>query len=289
MRKLCGLAALSVALLLPCLPAAEDDLLKPFNVPANTAGDEDEPHVGDGGLGLYFTTSKGGKDELRVASRRSVAQAWPAKSFEIDDYVKNKGETRGAFTTTGRYPHFLFFSARDKGGKNFDLFVAVRQDVGRVWTAPTPVMNVNTESDELHPWVTSDGKALYFSRKTADGWRVFVSRRAGASGPQGWGEPEQVDLPIDFHHATLTPDGKTMYLQGPLEKGRWGLFAATRAAKGWGKPEPVEGLNHPEGKTGERSPNLTRDGQLLYFASDRPGGKGGLDLWGIRTAMLKKK
>ena len=117
---------------------------------------------------------------------------------------------------------------------------------------------------------------------------MFVSTRTGNAGPGGWEEPEPVDLPVDFHHVTLTPDGKTMYLQGPLDKGRTGLFTATRTGKGWSKPEPLEMLNDPEGKRGDRSPNLTRDGGLLYFASDRPGGKGGLDIWGVRTALLKK-
>jgi len=119
---------------------------------------------------------------------------------------------------------------------------------------------------------------------------VFVTRRPGAAGPQGWGPPTMVkELPVDFHHATLTPDGKTMYLQGPLEKGRWGLFTTTRSADGWGKPVPLAELNHPDGKTGDRSPNLSRTGTQLYFASDRPGGKGGLDLYAIQTALLRKK
>jgi hypothetical protein len=36
------------------------------------------------------------------------------------------------------------------------------------------------------------------------------------------------------------------------------------------------------------SPCLSRDGTMLYFASDRPGGKGGLDIWMIETAKLPK-
>ena len=32
---------------------------------------------------------------------------------------------------------------------------------------------------------------------------------------------------------------------------------------------------------------LSEDGKTLYFASDRPGGKGGLDIWSIPTAELK--
>ena len=82
-----------------------------------------------------------------------------------------------------------------------------------------------------------------------------------------------------------------MYLQGPLEKGRWGLFHSSRASakSDWTTPEPLEDLNCEEAPTGDKSPCLSRDGSLLYFASDRPGGKGGLDLWVVQTSQLGKK
>src|SRR4029077_1660377 len=125
---------------------------------------------------------------------------------------------------------------------------------------------VNTPEDELHPWVSADGKSLYFSRKTKDGWRIGLAQRETATGPDGFEEPITLDLPPDFHHPTLTPDGRTMYLQGPLDKGRWGLFVSPSTAKGWSLPEPLDMLNHPEGPTGDRSPGLSRDGAMLYFA-----------------------
>src|SRR5262249_24452307 len=132
------------------------------------------------------------------------------------------------------------------------------------------------------------GKALYFSRKTKDGWRVLVTTRTTATGAQGWGPPKELDLPPDFHHPTLSPDGKTLYLQGPLEKGRWGLFRSSAAGAGWSKPEPLEGLN-ADGSRGDASPALSADGSVLYFASDRPGGKGGMDLYNVRVSQVPKK
>lgn len=293
MHKILALLPLALAALLALLPPASADAtkaLKPFNVPCNTAADEDEPHVADNGLTLFYTCNKERKDDIFFAERRKPTLAWPGKGALLEDYIASRGDDRSVYATQGRYPLFLYYgSKRDEKNKNFDLFVAIKHGRDKAWSAPTPVMNVNTEADELHPWLTADGKSLYFSRRNPEGWRVYVSKRSGSTGPGGWEEPEQVDLPADFHHATLTPDGKTMYLQGLLEKGRWGLFVATKTAKGWSKPEELTDLNNSEGKTGDRSPNLTRDGRLLYFASDRPGGKGGLDLWGIQTAMLKKK
>ena len=268
--------------------AVETDLVAVTNLAFNTAADEDDPHVAEAGMALYYTLTTEGGADLRVARRRGAAPS-PKTTTLIDDYVKNQGQTRSAFATQGGYPHFLYFAAKDEKGKNFDLFVAVKQGTGKVWSAPTPVMNVNTEEDECFPWVGADNKSLYFSRKTKDGWKLLVSRRTNAAGPGGWREPEEVGLPAGFHHATLTPDGRTMIVQGPLEKDRWGLFLVTKAGKTWGKPEPIGGLNHPEGKVGDRAPNLSRDGSLLYFASDRPGGKGGLDVYSAKMASVRKK
>jgi hypothetical protein len=291
MCKVLPATLLALALGLPVLAPAADTTkrLEPINLPINTPADEDEPHVGDSSRTLYWLSLTRKDQILFHAQRRQVKDLWPKKGEEIDDYVKNKGDIRGVYATQGRYPHYLYFAARDREGKNYDLFAAMKLDERKVWSAPTPLMSVNTPADEVHPWLTSDGKALYFSRKTKDGFRVCVSTRTSVSGPGGWREAVELDLPADFHHATLSPDGKTMYLQGPLANNRWGLFTSTRTAKGWSKPEPIEALNDPQGKTGDCSPNLSRDGRLLYFSSDRPGGKGGKDIWVIQTAQLKKK
>src|SRR5262245_44267303 len=276
---------------LPGAPADGSKPLKPFNVPVNTAGDEDEPHVSPDGRTLYWTATVKGKEEIHSAQRRSAQQAWPARGSLIEGSINTESDDRSVFQTGGRDYHYLFFATKkDRKQNNYDIYVAMRLDEKKVWSATTPVNAICTEDDELHPWLTADGKALYFSRKTEDGWRVFVTTRPRPTGPGGWGKPVLVkDIPPKFHHATLTPDGRTMYLQGSAGMGRWGLFVSTRGPKGWSKPEPLDGLNSSDGMVGDRSPNLTCDGKYLYFASDRPGGKGGLDLWGISTALLVTK
>lgn len=294
-----SLHVLIICILIALLPLFESisiaqsstpKLLRPFAVPVNTEANEDEPHVADNGLTLYWTSDKEGKDDLWVCRRKSLRVSWPSRGQIVEDYVSTKADDRSLFATAGRFPHYLYFATRkDEKTRPFDLYVAVKHDADKAWSAPTPLANVNTSVDELHPWLTADGKMLYFSRKTPEGWRVGMATRTVATGPGGWGEPILLDLPVGFHHPTVTADGNSMYLQGPLDKGRWGLFLSRRDGKGWSRPQPLDQLNHPEGKTGDRSPNLTRDGRFLYFASDRPGGKGGLDLWGIAVTELSKR
>ncbi len=284
--------SLPISLLLLALAAAPAAAqVKVTSLALNTAADEDDPNLSSSGLTLFYTRTAKKKSDIMVSRRRDKGQAWSAGK-PAEDYVSTEADDRSAFATAdGKYPQFLYFATKkDKQGDNFDIYVAVRQGPSSVFSEPTPVQTVCTAEDELHPWLTADGKSLYFSRKTKDGWRVYVARRKEATGGAGFGEPSLLkELAAGFHHATLTPDGKTMYLQGPLEKERWGLFRSARGADGWGKPEALDGLNNAEGPTGDRSPGLSRDGTMLYFASDRPGGKGGLDLYVVPTADLKKK
>jgi hypothetical protein len=288
------LFAAAAALSAAALPARTDDeprAVKPTNLACNTKADEDDPHVGSNNLVLYYACNAKGKFDIMFAKRSAANAKW-GEGKAVEGYVQTAVDDRSCFATAeGTYPQFLYYATKtDKETNNFDLYVAVKQAAGRDFSAPTPIDAADTPDDELHPWLTKDGKQIYFSRKTKEGFRVFVASRKETKGAGGFGKSELVeDLPPDFHHVTLTPDGATMYLQGPLEKGRWGLFVSNKTDKGWGKPEPLDLLNDPSAPTGDRSPCLSRDGATLYFASDRDGGKGGLDLWSVPVADLKKK
>jgi WD40-like Beta Propeller Repeat len=297
---LVAVALLSAAVLLSTsrAPSADKDLpklLKPTNLAFNTKADEDEPHIASDGRRLLYISTSEGKSTLYASTRALPTQPWRAGA-EPDDLsvISEKNDIRGLFLPgEARPPYYVYYAMKKIGEKeaSFDIFLAIKPLPGanKVFNEPRPIEKIDTPGDEMHPWLTDNGKSLYFSRKTKEGWRVCVSSHKMGAGPAGFEDPITLDLPPDYHHATLTPDGKTMYLQGPLEKGRWGLFVSTKTDKGWSLPEELNMLNHPEGPTGDRSPNLSRDGSLLYFASDRPEGKGGLDIWVIQTAQLLKK
>ncbi|HTU23402.1 MAG TPA: hypothetical protein VMG10_35530 [Gemmataceae bacterium] len=291
MNKLAIFLLTVVALVLsPATEAADEvKLAKAVNLPFNTKAVEDDPFLSSSGLTLWYSSNAHGKFDVMMTERRSVRAAW-GKGELPDSYMRSEVDDRGGcLTRDGVYPQYLYYATlKDKDTKNFDLYVAVKQGRNKVFTEPTPVQATASDADEMNPWLSADGKQLYFSRKTNDGWRVFVCKRARAIGAQGFDDPALIEeLPPDFHHVTLTRDGRTMYLQGPLDGGRTGLFTATKSSKGWSKPEALTMLNHAEATKGDRSPSLSADGNFLYFASDRPGGKGGLDIWVVRTSELR--
>ncbi|MEQ9096149.1 MAG: hypothetical protein RIE32_07795 [Phycisphaerales bacterium] len=95
-----------------------------------------------------------------------------------------------------------------------------------------------------------------------------------------WREPESLQSSagevIVGRDPFVSAEGDVLLLTRQSDAGDTDLFIASRVGDAWTQPRPMGELNTIDN---ELSPALSADGQRLYFASDRPGGAGGLDIW----------
>ena len=70
---------------------------------------------------------------------------------------------------------------------------------------------------------------------------------------------------------------RNVYGKKDLEDNKLMLYDSHFDGVYWTDPEPITGLNSLDYSTGHAT--LTPDGQRMYFASDRPGGYGGTDIY----------
>lgn len=108
---------------------------------------------------------------------------------------------------------------------------------------------------------------------------IFVTRR-NKSGK--WDALEPIDGTIntdeDEGAVSFTSDGKTMYFtRSESNKEAAQIFQSNRSGGEWTEPVMIPLFADSTVTVGH--PAISPDGNLLYFASDAPGGYGGKDIW----------
>ena len=103
-----------------------------------------------------------------------------------------------------------------------------------------------------------------------------------------WSRPEVVQggLNSDYDEGacSFSADGREMYLTvcktDPSSPRFAEIVKSNRSDASWSKPTEVKISN--DTLSSYAHPAISPDGQWLYFCSDMPGGKGGLDIWRVR-------
>ena len=157
----------------------------------------------------------------------------------------------------------------------------------------------NSRRAEYSPMLSGDQfDQLYFSstRNDATGDElsgitgtkngdIFVSQKDDKG---KWSKPEVVNGGLnseaDEGASCLSPDQREMYLTQCVTDPSYPRYAqivkSNRSDAAWGKASSVELTK--DTLSCFAHPAVSPDGQWLYFVSDMPGGKGGLDIWRVR-------
>jgi len=264
---------------------------KPENLGANVNTDADEyyPSLTIDGKTLVFTRNK--KDP----AQRNM----PQEDFYVSNYKAgawsmafsagaplNTSQNEGApsISADGK---ILFFAAcdRDDGMGSCDIYFS--RNINGQWSAARNLgAPINTPAWETQPSFSSDGKTLYFIRgmHTKEGLKqqdIYVTS-IGANG--NFQTPVKLGSNINTEEAEesvfIHPDNQTLYFSSRGFAGMGGLdiYMSKRQTDGsWGM---ATNLGYPINTCNdENSLLVSPDGISAYFATDREGGFGGLDLY----------
>lgn len=140
--------------------------------------------------------------------------------------------------------------------------------------------------------VTTDGNTLWFTRNLSEGRRlgrrqsnplgIYTARRSGSQ----WTDitPFEHNNPeYNLSYPYVSADGRYLFFCSdmPGGEGNYDIYMCEKLEGQWS--EPVNLGPEVNSSSAELHPFMHSSGRL-YFASDRPGGKGGLDVWSSSLA-----
>ena len=206
-----------------------------------------------------------------------------------------KSEFRPILSADGKHLYFVVEKSNVKtGNKSTDhpqevWFSSLNADGswGKAEKCSEPINNA--KNDNAVFWSSIDGSKILIRGTYNNGKYQGRGFSFCKKNDNGWSQPEAVkikgynNLSIDkYDGASLTNDGKTMLLYLSEEKNSWlnDIYVSQQESENeWSFPKKIISDSISIDDYDEIAPYIAADGITMYFASDRPGGHGGYDIW----------
>lgn len=152
--------------------------------------------------------------------------------------------------------------------------------------------NINTMYPETVPLITADEKYIIFtSRRTgstggeiADDGKymedIYMSKYSNGKWRKPWKISKKINTPGHDACIGLSTDGRQLLIYKSGKNLSGNIYSSYLKGRTWSAPVKMpDGIN-----TGgiENSASLSADGRMMVFTSDRPGGKGGHDIYMVK-------
>lgn len=142
--------------------------------------------------------------------------------------------------------------------------------------------NINSGYTEYNPVVSADESILAYTSlrpvSSKTGEKVAEEILISYNKTGTWSVPEKVEVATENNYGTagISADGQEMMVFiGDHSSGS--IYKIQKEENGWSRPMPLGDNIHS--KYMESTASMTPDNKTIYFASNRPGGYGGMDIY----------
>jgi len=157
----------------------------------------------------------------------------------------------------------------------------------------TPVnmgVAINSKHLEYFPSLTIDGKKMIFTRRVNSDEDFYEASFEDGAWQSAIPVEGKINTNLNEGAQNISQDGQWLIFTGcnyPEGEGSCDLYIAQKTKTGsWTVPENLGNIVNTE--AWESSPSLSPDKKGLYFASNRPGGFGGKDIWVSHRSLSGK-
>lgn len=141
--------------------------------------------------------------------------------------------------------------------------------------------SINSAVSEYYPTITIDGSRLIYTRRVNNYNEDFYeSEQTNGSWSKSKSLPGNINTNQNEGAQNISQDGQWLIFTGcnfPEGRGSCDLYISYLTAEGWSTPENLGDSINTE--SWESAPSLSPDKRDLYFASRRPDGYGGIDIY----------
>ena len=142
---------------------------------------------------------------------------------------------------------------------------------------------INTKQKEYFPTISADNSTLIFTRLLNQNSKypqedIFISHLSDSIFLSSKSISPLINTQYREGAHTLSTDGMIMIFARCTPNSSCDLYITKKDESGFWLP-PVKLASPVNSRYGESQPSLSADGRTLYFVSNRPGGKGKMDIW----------
>jgi len=264
-----------VALIFICSPLYGNVMFEePVNLgQLNSADNDFAPSWNEFEQSLYFTSDMSGKEKLYISQ------------FNLENDLQIPKLVKGPINIAHKNLSYISFLSPEKayfstfkfinGQPELQLFYSNYKK--QSWTEGFIIDEIENDRFTGHSTISDDGNQLIFTQQSDEGdLDLMISYRMEDG---TWREPIPLDI-MNSNGNEITPhitSNDTLYFasDGQGGPGGYDLYFSIKSEGNWQRPSPLYEINT---EYSESDVSVMPNGDII-FASDRPGGKGKLDLW----------